>query len=174
MKTGKMTVKTGLKPVVDSKSRILILGSLPGDMSLQQNKYYAYSQNQFWKILSCIYYESPGEDYESKLAFLGKHGIALWDVLKASERHGSLDSKIKSKSSVINDLEILIREHPKISAIGLNGTKAWKDFKKHWHGHPIFAGGGIYVRCLPSSSSSYAKPLPEKVQAWQEFLGLVT
>ena len=160
----KIPIKQGLNPVVDDNSRILILGSLPGDASLKSREYYAYPQNQFWNILSSIYQESIRVDYESKRAFLRKHGIALWDVLKAAERKGSLDSNIRSP--VVNDLKGFIRKHPQIRAIGLNGRKAWEKFNKHC----IFKAGDMHVRYLPSSSSMHTKPLPEKVQAWQDFL----
>ncbi len=91
-----MLMKEGLGPVVNDCSRILILGSLPGNVSLKERKYYANPRNHFWQILSCIYDESVGVEYETRLAFLRKHEIALWDVLKAAERRGSLDSGIRS------------------------------------------------------------------------------
>ena len=108
-----------------------------------------------------------------RLAFLRRHGIALWDVLKAAERKGSLDSNIRSP--VVNDLEALIREHPRIRAVGLNGTKAWGIFNRHWRGSSVIGAGGMQVRCLPSSSpvpGKNVKSFEEKVQAWREFLVL--
>ena len=167
----KIPIKQGLNPVVDDNSRILILGSLPGHASLKSREYYAYPQNQFWNILSSIYQESIRVDYESKRAFLHKHGIALWDVLKAAEREGSLDSNIRSP--VVNDLAGLIQKHPQIKAVGLNGRTAEKNFNKHWRSHSVFSADNIHVRYLPSSSPTrgrYVKTVDEKVQAWQDFL----
>ncbi len=161
-------MKKGLKPIVDDQSRILILGSLPGDVSLAAGQYYASPRNQFWRILSRIYHEPIGRDYESKRAFLHQHDIALWDVLKAAERLGSLDSNIRS--SIANDLEGLICRHPQIRMIGLNGRKAEKDFNRYGGASAIFHAGHLHVRYLPSSSSALTKPFEEKVQAWQEFL----
>ena len=166
-------MKKGLEPVADDRSCILILGSLPGDHSLAAGEYYAHYRNHFWPILSSIYNESIGADYESRLLFLRTHGIALWDVLKAAERKGSLDANIRSP--VVNDLEGLIDRHPQIKAVGLNGSKAWKIFKRHWHRHSIFSTNDIHVRSLPSSSGvpgKNVKSFNEKVEVWRDFLVL--
>lgn len=40
-------------PVVNDDSKILILGSMPGIKSLNEQQYYAHSQNKFWKLM-CI------------------------------------------------------------------------------------------------------------------------
>ncbi len=55
----------------------LDLGSLPGDTSLEMSEYCANPRNHFWRIPSCVYSEPIKDDYESKLAFLRKHRIAL-------------------------------------------------------------------------------------------------
>jgi len=165
-----MCTKIGLKPISDEKSRILILGSLPGDESLEAEQYYANPGNHFWRILSKIYQVSVEQDYESRLVFLSDRGIALWDVLQSAKRYGSRDSAIKSP--VVNDLEDFIRKHPQITAIGLNGTKASKEFKKHWDSSCVVSERGIHVHSLPSSSSTpgrYVKPFDEKVQHWLNF-----
>ena len=167
-------MKEGLEPVISDSSRILILGSLPSGASLAAHEYYANPRNHFWPILSCIHDESIGADYGSKRAFLRRHGIALWDVLQAAERKGSLDSNIQSP--VVNDLEVLIQEYPRIRAVGLNGTKAWDIFKRHWRRHSVFCAGRMQMRCLPSSSpipGKNVKSFEEKVQPWREFLVLV-
>ena len=169
-----MPMKEGLAPIADGSSRILILGSLPSDASLAAREYYANPRNHFWRILSCIHDEPIAVDYGSKLPFLRRHGIALWDVLKAAERKGSLDSNIRSP--VVNDLEGLVHKHPRIMAIGLNGTKSRDIFNPHWLGRSVFSAGGMQVRCLPSSSpvrGKNVKSFEEKAQAWREFLALV-
>ncbi len=172
-----MLMKEGLAPIIDGSSRILILGSLPGDTSLCVREYYANPRNHFWRILSCIYDEPTEVNYESKKAFLRRHGIALWDVLKAAERKGSLDTNIRRGSENINDVECLIQKHPMIRTIGLNGTKTEKLFNQNWRRNSIFSADGMQVRCLPSSSSvpgKNVKSFEEKIRDWQEFVALAT
>ena len=171
-KTTDMPMKQGLEPIADDRSRILILGSLPSDASLAAQEYYANPRNHFWRILSRIHDKPIEADYESRLAFLRRYGIGLWDVLKAAERKGSLDSNIRSP--VVNDLVGLINRHPQIRTVGLNGTKAREIFNQHWRGHSIFSAGGMQVRCLPSTSPANTRLFEEKVAAWQEFLVLAT
>ncbi|MCY4314228.1 MAG: DNA-deoxyinosine glycosylase [Gammaproteobacteria bacterium] len=168
-----MPIKEGLDAIIDGSSRVLILGSLPSDRSLEVREYYASPRNHFWRILSCIYDEPIGTDYELKRAFLHRRGIALWDVLKVAERKGSLDSNIRRPA--VNDLERVIQKHPRISTVGMNGTKAWGLFSQHWCRHPVFRAGRLHVRCLPSSSpvpGKNVKSFEEKAEAWRKFLVL--
>lgn len=39
-------------PLAHASSRILILGSMPGEESLRRREYYAYRRNAFWRILA--------------------------------------------------------------------------------------------------------------------------
>src|SRR4051812_30096410 len=51
--SGAMDPRThSFPPVVDSGVRLLILGSLPGERSLAERRYYAHPQNQFWRLIS--------------------------------------------------------------------------------------------------------------------------
>ena len=117
--------KCGLDPVVDQKSRVLILGTLPGDESLRQQRYYSDPSNQFWRLLSAIFEEASGHTYTERLTFLANHGVALWDVLQSAERLGSSDSKITNP--VPNDFRALFVNFTMLRRIGFNGTKA-EDF----------------------------------------------
>ena len=38
-----------------SDARVLILGSLPGQVSLQQRQYYAQPHNAFWRIMGALF-----------------------------------------------------------------------------------------------------------------------
>ena len=88
-------------PIVDEHSRILILGSMPGIKSLEQQEYYAHPQNRFWRLLALLLQEDVPQDYSAKQALLHKHHLALWDTLGYCERVGSLDSNIKTKRRML-------------------------------------------------------------------------
>src|SRR3954464_11650666 len=91
---GDVNRKLGLPPVADENSRVLVLGSLPGDESLRLQQYYANPSNQFWSLLEGVFGAPVGSDYDERLRFLANHRVALWDVLQSAERRGSGDDAI--------------------------------------------------------------------------------
>lgn len=117
-------------PLAGAGSKILILGSMPGVKSLQEQEYYAHPQNRFWKLLALLLNEPTPQDYAAKKALLARHGVALWDTLGLCEREGSLDSDIKNE--IPNDVLGLLAQYPSIRAIFCNGGKAGAAFKKYF------------------------------------------
>ena len=82
-----MTLKRCFPPVVDTHTRVLILGSLPGEASLAQAQYYAYKHNQFWRLVGeVISQDLPNMDYAMRLQTLLAHHIGLWDVVAEAKR----------------------------------------------------------------------------------------
>lgn len=162
--------KTGFPPIADIRSKILILGSLPGDESIRAQEYYAHPRNQFWALIGynagCAN-NSSGEDtcvpnrYNDKKRFLAEKQIALWDTLQRAERDGSLDTKIKNGSP--NDFEMLFETYSNIGHIFFNGQAAQKLFLKYekpW-------ADRIPYTLLPSSSPANAQlSFEEKKEAW--------
>lgn len=159
-----MTVKRCFPPVVDANTRILILGSLPGEVSLAHGQYYANSQNRFWSLVGeVIEQDLVGMDYATRLDTLLAHRIGLWDVVAQAQRVGSLDSRIRNHAS--NDLITLVETLPNLVAIAFNGGTAAKI------GETVLgeiAGRYQLVR-LPSSSPAHASvSYVDKLGVWRE------
>ncbi len=122
-------MKYSFAPLVNNHCTLLILGSLPGEESLRQVQYYAHPRNAFWRILCDVFAENFTEDYAARCALALRHGVALWDVIGAAEREGSLDTAIRNP--VVNDFATFLQTHPNIHKICLNGGKAEQLFKRH-------------------------------------------
>ena len=60
-------MKVAFAPVIDSESKILILGTMPGIRSLELQQYYGHTGNQFWKILFALFDEPFTKDYEKRI-----------------------------------------------------------------------------------------------------------
>ncbi len=162
-------MKHSFAPVVNAHCTTLILGSLPGDESLRQVQYYAHPRNAFWRILCDVFApDQPfAEDYAARCALALQHGVALWDVIGAAEREGSLDTAIRNPA--VNDFATFLRAHPSIHKICLNGGKAEQLFKRHCK--DIMADPHITVIALPSTSPANAKmTFAEKRTLWQAAL----
>src|SRR5476649_454738 len=119
------TQLTGLAPVLDRRTRILILGSFPGAASLAAQQYYAHPRNLLWPILSALTGEPLAQlPYEERLPRLLAHGFGLWDVLGACEREGSLDAAIRLPAA--NDFARLRELCPLLETVGFNGQTSGK------------------------------------------------
>lgn len=145
----KMIVKS-IEPVIDNNSKILILGSMPGSLSLQKQQYYAHPKNWFWQILFALFDTPFTEDYGQKLRLLIEHKVALWDTIASCEREGSLDKNIKNETP--NDIMALIKDYPNIRHIICNGQKSFAVYRKYF-AQKI----DLPLTILPSTS-----PIPRK------------
>ncbi|HPV23953.1 MAG TPA: DNA-deoxyinosine glycosylase, partial [Casimicrobium sp.] len=94
---------TSFPPLIAPNATRLILGSMPGVASLAAAQYYAHPQNAFWRIMGAVAGFDAALSFDERVAELARAGVALWDVLAACERSGSLDSAIARKSEVAND-----------------------------------------------------------------------
>jgi TDG/mug DNA glycosylase family protein len=155
----------GFPPIYSPLARVLVLGSLPGQVSLAQGEYYANSQNAFWKIVAArIPNLSP--DYASRVEALVNHGIALWDVLAAATRSGSLDTAI-GDDAIPNNFRALFHAHPRIQLICFNGATAAKLYERHVIPTLPDAQRVIARRTLPSTSGAHATAsFAEKAARW--------
>jgi TDG/mug DNA glycosylase family protein len=69
------------RPIVSPQSRLLILGSMPGEASLKAGQYYAHPRNAFWHIMGELFGAGPSLPYQERVAILQSIGVALWDSL---------------------------------------------------------------------------------------------
>ncbi|MBE0612699.1 MAG: DNA-deoxyinosine glycosylase [Burkholderiales bacterium] len=156
-------------PIANARSRILILGSMPGLASLAAGQYYAHAQNLFWHILAEITGAAPGLPYAVRVRALKASGIALWDVLAACSREGSLDSAIDEATIRVNDFAAFYRSHPGIAQVFFNGAKAEASYRRHVL--PALAHGPARCMRLPSTSPAHAAmPRAQKYGAWNAAL----
>jgi TDG/mug DNA glycosylase family protein len=151
---------TGLAPSLGADTHTLILGSFPGEASLQAQQYYAHPRNQFWALLSAVLGEDLRKlDYADRLLALNAHHIGLWDVIAACAREGSLDSAIRHAQS--NDFAVLKHQCPQLRLVCFNGKTSGKF-------EPQFAQAGFRTLVLPSSSPANAQwSFEQKLAAWQ-------
>ena len=153
-------LKRSFPPVVDPRTRLLVLGSLPGEESLARQRYYANSRNHFWRLMSgVIGRDLVPLDYEARLQALLDARVGLWDSVGTARRKGSLDSAIREHEP--NALAELARSLPELRAIAFNGGTSAKIGMKA-------LGGGTTATLipLPSSSPAYTLPFEKKLQAW--------
>jgi len=158
--------KRGLAPVIGDAPEVLILGSLPGDISIQKQQYYASPRNQFWRILSGVFDSPVGSTYADRVEFVLTHKLALWDVLKSADREGSLDSSIRK--AVPNDFVAFFSAYSEISTIALNGGEASRKFRSVCGSFPEILADRRCIE-LPSTSGVPGKNvlgLSEKIQRW--------
>lgn len=155
--------KTSLPPQVSRTTRILILGSLPGEKSLEAQQYYAHPRNLFWKLAGRVILRDdlPGLPYEERLRVLVENRIGLWDVVGSARRKGSLDSAIRDHAA--NPVAALCESLPLLRAVAFNGLKAAQlgrrlvDRKRY-----------AVVTLTSSSPANAATPYDYKLMQWLE------
>ena len=149
----------GLPPVIGRDALVLILGSFPGEASLQSRQYYAHPRNQFWPILAALLDEPlVTMDYAARLARLETHRVAVWDTIVTCERSGSLDTAIRNaERGEIGQARALA---PGIGLVCFNGRTAAR-------AEPAWRSAGYATLALPSSSPAYTRPFAEKLEAWR-------
>lgn len=155
----------GLPASIDKHSAVLILGTLPGQMSLSQGKYYADPSNKFWDILFIACGEEIGKSDQAKEALLRKYNIALWDILDSAVRETSSDKDLTDEKP--NDLPQLLAEYPNIKLLLFHSNGAYKYFKR------FFKNTAIPYICISSPSGQNRKSSEEKAQEWKAALSCV-
>lgn len=147
-------------PISNKEAKVLILGTMPGIASLELNQYYGHPRNAFWKLLFEIFNEPFTTDYEIRKNLVTKNHVAIWDVLQACVREGSLDSAIEQE--IPNDFQAFLDKHPNIDTIAFNGQKAAKFYQKH-----VKVSKSFRYIILPSTSPANAGiSFERKLEEW--------
>jgi len=159
--------KSSFPPVIDPDVRLLVLGSLPGERSLAEQRYYAHPRNRFWHLIGlAIGRDLEPLEYSQRLDALLDAGVGLWDVIGSARRQGSLDAAIREAEH--NPLVELAASLPRLRAVAFNGATSARI------GMAQLGGIGLSLVPLPSSSPANAfVPLHEKEKLWSglgEFL----
>lgn len=160
----------GFAPIVFDDSEVLLLGTLPGVLSLERGFYFADEGNYFWEFF-CEYAdcEKP-QNMDDAILILKKVKVALWDVYESATREDKNAKETSSDSDISqvvwNDLQTFLKVHPNIKRIGVMGKKAYQDIIKQYP--------DISVECLPSTSGSNGgqwggKPIDRSSIGWKKF-----
>jgi hypoxanthine-DNA glycosylase len=147
---------------------VLILGTLPGPVSLEKRQYYAQSRNAFWPIMGELFGATPELAYRERLQKLEVRRVALWDVCRSAYREGALDASIDPASIVPNDLAGFLRTHTSIRLICFNGQTAARLYRQRVLPGLTEALRDIRCETLPSTSPAYAAMrFEQKLASWQ-------
>jgi hypoxanthine-DNA glycosylase len=142
---------------------------MPGAVSLSKQEYYGHPRNHFWPLLYTLFGSGlpPSPVYEERVAFALAHGIALWDVLAACERKGSLDADIRDPEA--NNFAVFFQIYPAVERVFFNGQAAEQLYRRRVV--PLLRdsgiGTGIGYRTLPSSSPARTLAFEAKLAAWR-------
>jgi len=160
--------------IANNESKILIVGTMPGNESLVKKEYYAYQNNHFWDILFRILkndfdffsFVQGVLPYEEKIKLLYENKIALWDTLKYCDRKGNLDKDIRNE--IKNDFEPFLKKHTGIAKILFNGKRSYGYFQDSNTG--VLNNKNISFKVLNSTSSTNPNNTFEILNEWKKEL----
>jgi double-stranded uracil-DNA glycosylase len=155
-------------PITSNTAKVLILGSIPGQISLEKHQYYGHPRNSFWYIMEQLFGIDSTLDYDKRVILLQKTGISVWDVLQTCVRQGSLDSAIQESTIIANDFQSFYANHPNIKSVFFNGAKAEQVYKKQVMPSLSQTFKNLEYFRLPSTSPALASlNRDEKLLKWQ-------
>jgi len=162
-------MKKAFEPIIDNTCKMLILGTMPGEKSLELQEYYGNRGNQFWRLLFSVFNREMQTGYADKIQLLKDHHIALWDVLQYCEREGSLDSNIKHE--IANDFDTFYKKYPNIKNVFFSSKNAAAYYDKY-----VGRKQNISYHILPSPSGANATmTFLQKLEVWKiKILNIVT
>ena len=162
-----MKSDTGFAPIAGSDATLLILGSLPSQMSLKSQQYYGNPQNKFWQIMGALFAADPKLPYSARVDRLIACRVAVWDVLQSSVRPGSLDAAIDVSTAVANDFAAFFAQQPGVRLVCFNGKKASQLFARLVAPELDASYSALQFATLPSTSPAHASmSIEEKLERW--------
>jgi len=165
-----MPLVHSFEPIVGRNPRIVILGSMPGVVSLQAVQYYANPRNAFWAIIAELFGIDIDGSYQSRVEQISQLPLILWDTLKACHREGSLDSKILKQQIEANNIAGLVEQYSALRAIAFNGAASEKYFNQ-LEKHRLPASHQLELIKLPSTSPANASMnFDQKLIVWRQLL----
>ena len=165
-----MSLVHSFEPIIGRDPRVLILGSMPGVISLQAVEYYANPRNAFWKIVAELFELDIDCSYELRVQQISELPIVLWDTLRACQRSGSLDSSILRQQIEANDIRGLLEQYSGLRAIIFNGAASEKYFNQLVKLH-LPANRELALLRMPSTSPANAgMKFEQKLLAWRRLL----
>lgn len=136
-------IERNFDPIVNADSRVLILGTMPSEVSQENEFYYGNGGNRFWEALARAFGEkvellTKNEDKkynsadksalnEARTKFCKEHQIALWDVVNACTMVAGADKSIKSDlpDFKYNDIRKILKKS-KIEKIFCTGKTSFE------------------------------------------------
>ena len=156
----------GFEPIAGADARVLILGTAPSVRSLELQQYYGHPRNAFWPIMCALFAGGEELDYSGQVDLLVSARVALWDVLRAAERPGSLDSSIAAASAVPNDIGRFLAGHPDVAHIFFNGAAAQALFERHLSSLQATEPALVFRRLPSTSPANAGVSFEAKLRAW--------
>jgi double-stranded uracil-DNA glycosylase len=161
-----MSLLRSFEPLIGRQPKVLILGSMPGVKSLQDQQYYAHPRNAFWPIMGELFSIEWSDSYARRVEQIKQLPVIIWDVLQSCHREGSLDSNIRNDQLQANAIPQLLLDYPTLRLIVFNGATSEKMFKRHLFNQIAYPERYTLLR-LPSSSPAHAgKSFQQKLAEW--------
>jgi len=155
----------GFPPLASPTAQVLVLGSLPGRVSIETSEYYANPQNSFWRIAKG-YVSSLPKSYEHRAAWLDDRGVALWDVLAAATRSGSLDVDIED-DAIANNFRAFFHAYPHVRLLCFNGATSCKLYRRLVFPTLSESQRALTQHILPSTSgANTGMGFAQKAERW--------
>lgn len=178
-----------LLPFLPESARILMLGSFPPPRRRwSMDFFYPNMQNDMWRIFGLLFFGNPQHfvvieekrfDMPRLVNFLTERGVALYDTACAVRRlQGDASDKFLEVVEA-TDVDALLRELPRCTAIVTTGQKATDTLRRHFLvAEPpvggsvdfIFEGRAMRLYRMPSSSRAYPLKLEKKAEAYRMML----